>query len=497
MKSAITLLLSLALVHQAMGSTNCVKLLTAGDWGTTSFGTELKSWMNRVASSAENQAGCAAPAAGLLLLGDNFYDWGVSSTTDSKWNELYESQFDLPNLQAIPEHWATAGNHDHYNVLAGTSAQKQYTTAKPAGSKWTFPSDYYIKQINQNGIKIFLLFTESWNLVGGDSWLPFQSARMDEDQLRWIEANLASTAAQTADWLIVVGHYPVRSVYTSFGRGDTTGLVRRLEPLLKKYSVDAYISGHDHFHVVIDRRDLGYPVYYTNGASGKRDSKDINYGRSGLNFVVENSLGFQSMVFTKTQLITTVHYKLPDGVERTHTFVQTQNKGPSTPFDCEQFSCGATCAQYKEYGCSWSSTASPPKFSGPGGKGTCVLNWDKDTSFWEKNDGVCTQQALLEAEVLETDEAMLDRALSPGQIAGTVLGTLGAVALITTLAVTYRRRSHIKAEIQRLSSRLSSRLSRRSLTRANGVADGNIVATSFKTSENPAFEGQNSVDIKV
>jgi len=496
MLAPIILLLSVASAVLVQGTPQCAKLLSAGDWGTTDFGAELGAWMDRVAGSGENLAGCPVQASGLLLLGDNFYEWGVSSTTDSKWNSLYENQFNRPNLQAIPEHWATAGNHDHYNVLAGTSAQKDYTNAGPANSKWTFPSDYYTKTVNQNGVKIFLVFTESWKLVGGDSWLPLQSIRMDTTQLQWIEAQLASQEAQSADWLLVIGHYPIRSIYTSFGRGDTAGLVRNLEPLLKKYSVDAYISGHDHFHWIIDRKHLGYPVYYGNGASGKRDKGDVNYSKRGLNFVVEDSIGFQSHVFTKTQMITTVHYKLRDGAERTQTFIQTKNVGPSTPFDCEQFSCGATCDQYKEFGCSWSSTANPPKFRGPGGKGTCVLNWDKGTSFWEKNDGVCSSAALLEAEVLETDEQMLAQVLTPAQIAGTVMGTLAVVAGVVAMAIVYRRRSQIKTAVVRASQRLTQRLSVR---KSNPDANTGLVATADSTvSENPLFASSaKTVDIRV
>ena len=232
-----SLALALAVLFSAQtidAQQQCVKLLSAGDWGTTTFGNELADWMDEVAGPSD-MAGCSERASKVFLLGDNFYEWGVSSVTDSKWTEIYENPFSKTNLAQVSEHLAIMGNHDHYNILAGTRAQRDYTTKGKAGTKWRYPSDYYTREVNQNGVSIFLIFVETWDLVGGDSWLPFQEARSDSTQYRWIEDQLKSTKAQQADWRIVVGHYPVRTAMDSLIRGDTKGLVRQLEPLMKKY----------------------------------------------------------------------------------------------------------------------------------------------------------------------------------------------------------------------------------------------------------------------
>lgn len=48
----------------------------------------------------------------------------------------------------------------------------------------------------------------------------------------------------SADYLIVTGHYPV---YSAGSAGPSIPcLYNKLDPLLKKYKVQAYISGHDH-----------------------------------------------------------------------------------------------------------------------------------------------------------------------------------------------------------------------------------------------------------
>jgi tartrate-resistant acid phosphatase type 5 len=63
------------------------------------------------------------------------------------------------------------------------------------------------------------------------------------NQVHHIERMLQEAVAVEPAWLLVVGHYPV---FSAGEHGDTDELLTYLLPLIKKYNVSAYISGHDH-----------------------------------------------------------------------------------------------------------------------------------------------------------------------------------------------------------------------------------------------------------
>lgn len=65
-------------------------------------------------------------------------------------------------------------------------------------------------------------------------------------QLNTIEADLQAARTGSSDdptWVVVVGHHPM---FSPGKNGDTIELHKHLMPLLEKYNVDAYFSGHDH-----------------------------------------------------------------------------------------------------------------------------------------------------------------------------------------------------------------------------------------------------------
>ena len=88
-----------------------------------------------------------------------------------------------------------------------------------------------------------------------------KNINLANEQLIWIEETLKKSKSS---YIIVNGHYPIWSIAE---HGPTKCLVDSLRPLLIKYNVTAYMSGHDHTFEYIEENNypnLGYIV--TGGA---------------------------------------------------------------------------------------------------------------------------------------------------------------------------------------------------------------------------------------
>uniref|UniRef100_A0A914C296 Calcineurin-like phosphoesterase domain-containing protein n=1 Tax=Acrobeloides nanus TaxID=290746 RepID=A0A914C296_9BILA len=95
-------------------------------------------------------------------------------------------------------------------------------------------------------------------------------------QLSWLEEQLSKS---TADFIFVVGHYPIYSVSE---HGPNQCLIDKLDPLLRKYNVSAYFAGHDHNlqHIRITKRmNESAPTtsnYIISGAGSRTDRSSRN-----------------------------------------------------------------------------------------------------------------------------------------------------------------------------------------------------------------------------
>lgn len=219
-----------------------LSFLTLGDWGST---TSDQSAIAASIATAASQVN----ATFLLSLGDNFYEDGVVDDQDPQWQSTYTSVYTAPSLQ-IPW-YAIAGNHDHHKGR-GQGEIDYYLNKRD--SRWYFPSFYYSQTISLPSS------TATLQLVFIDTVL-LADASTNQDQLTWINSTLSTS---TADWLMVVGHFPV---YSGGEHGSTDELQSDVQPLLEQFGVDNYIAGHDHTLQHLQQNKVNY---YVSGAGSKQ-----------------------------------------------------------------------------------------------------------------------------------------------------------------------------------------------------------------------------------
>ncbi len=80
---------------------------------------------------------------------------------------------------------------------------------------------------------------------------------------RFVATELASA---TEPWVVVASHFPMRSASRQRDRGD---LLLHLQPLLERWGVDLYLSGHDHCYQRYGHPEQGELVQITSGGGGK------------------------------------------------------------------------------------------------------------------------------------------------------------------------------------------------------------------------------------
>jgi len=258
-------LISALLIAIHASIANAFTLLSIGDWGDEQglVGSHLNEFVVQESPYA------------VLMLGDNFYERGVTSVKDP----LFVNTFQVPFSKLNCKFYVCAGNHDWYGNV---SAEIEYSNVDPA-RKWIFPSLYYTRTFEQNGVRVFVVFVDTWTLKGGDTVLshnaetgefslnpdgldqavangelkPHVAEQMrlefrnvpdfkpapNAKQYDWLESVLSSNDAKSANWVLVCGHFPVHSASAN-EHGDTPELVDALDPILRKYNVDAYLSGH-------------------------------------------------------------------------------------------------------------------------------------------------------------------------------------------------------------------------------------------------------------
>ncbi|XP_078620698.1 tartrate-resistant acid phosphatase type 5-like [Branchiostoma floridae x Branchiostoma japonicum] len=236
-----------------------LRFMVLGDWGglpaypyRTGVEKDVAARMGKVAETMDYKF--------VLGLGDNFYFDGVQNEFDKRFQETFEDVFTAKSLD-IPWYFI-AGNHDHNGNV---TAQIAYTKrANKRSNKWNFPSLYYSLNYTVPGTNttVTIIQYDSITLCGNTDDFEGgllggpENLQVATTQLEWLEQQLKATKS---DYVIVTAHYPV---WSAAEHGPTKCLVQQVKPLLERYGVTAYFSGHDHNlqHLKEDNSDVEYFV---------------------------------------------------------------------------------------------------------------------------------------------------------------------------------------------------------------------------------------------
>lgn len=190
----------------------------------------------------------------VLMLGDNIYDAGAASVTDSQW----QTKFEQPYMDIDLPFYAVLGNHDNGGnlIIDAPGIGNEFTKGKievdytQVSTKWNMPATHYTFSVGHVGFIVLDTNALIWeNTMYGDqaAWLP--TAMME---------------VSDKDWTILAGHHPYLSNGTHGNAGDydapeLAGIpISNPLPIQNGAAVktffdthlsglgDVYLSGHDH-----------------------------------------------------------------------------------------------------------------------------------------------------------------------------------------------------------------------------------------------------------
>jgi hypothetical protein len=170
----------------------------------------------------------------VLMLGDNLYGSERPQDFANKFESPYKALLDKG-----VKFYASLGNHD-------SREQRYYKPFNMDGQL------YYSFKAPKEDVRFFAL----------------ESTYMDQDQLKWIDSELAKSGEK---WKIVFFHHPLYS--SARTHGSTLKLREVLEPLFIKYNVSLVLNGHDHTYERI--KPQNGILYFVEGSSGQLRKGDL------------------------------------------------------------------------------------------------------------------------------------------------------------------------------------------------------------------------------
>jgi tartrate-resistant acid phosphatase type 5 len=246
------------LVPVALGSS---PLFTAfGDWGDDT---------KYLAQTIEGLKAQPRPRF-VALLGDNFYSSGVQSVDDPKF-----ALFD--RFSSVSDRFLVVlGNHD-YGYAASVKSEIAYWKKNP---KWIMPSRYFLERMYLgNGYSLCAIVLDTH---------VFDSA-----QQAWFEQQLIS-CQQSRTFRIVFTHYPMLTVGVYATSGTVSRLRDKILPLIERYKVHAYLSGHEHQMQAFERLGTHFLISGATAQRNRNAGNDLTKWTRELRYLNAKDVGFAS-----------------------------------------------------------------------------------------------------------------------------------------------------------------------------------------------------------
>lgn len=250
-----------------------LRFVAVGDTGT---GTADQAKVAAAIKSKCDTAGCDF----VQLLGDNFYESGVSSATDPQ----FATKFEQPYAAINVPFWVVLGNHDYGGSGTGNEFSKpDFQLAYAASSaKYKLPARHWHRIDGE--VEFFALDT--------NEQMYDRAATQKSNVTQWISSS-------TSKWKIALGHHPYLSNGPHGNAGSYDGVP--LIPIanganVKKFmddvvcgKVDVYFSGHDHNRQYLQGKCGGTTELVVSGAGAKvtslSGSNAVHFQAATLGFV--------------------------------------------------------------------------------------------------------------------------------------------------------------------------------------------------------------------
>ena len=219
---------------------------------------------------------------GILLLGDNFYQDGVPSLSDNRWQNMIFTPYGTPCLKDIPL-FPALGNHDYKgNIKAQISMSKRE-------KRWLMPHRFYSFSFSDL-IHFSVLDTNKMDLC-------FSKERCTID---FLLDRLAHK--EKYKWQVVLGHHPILNSSEKYQNPMLVAANLRSLALgyLLCHKADAYISGHVHLLEHIKDKECGLTHIISGG--GGASLYDLKKPSSREGFAAKTH-GFVDLTASKSALL--------------------------------------------------------------------------------------------------------------------------------------------------------------------------------------------------